>query len=271
MSGVKKDRTPDEVAAEFAGTRSVMDSRVRVDDDPEPDHARIAGLTREGTTDLDEQIRAVEQEILAESAGDTPAPPPASPAHIDPPAATLENIMKMMVAALGQIAAGQANSAHVAAQALDQAAKQQQPDNKFSHNISDFNPQGDSMYPRPKLKCEMFIPWEAEPESLNFEELELLNLLEDGEFVIKRNDNMKVQVTVKIQMNLNGKPNRLLMNSETAYNDDNHWMMPPLVSILRQVLATRPGTKEAAARVLTMDERVEMVLSGALPVSVGVR
>lgn len=262
MAGQKKDRSPEEVAQEFAGTRSVMDTSSRVNDDPEPDHARLAGLTRVGTVDDDRsdeaEIAALEREL-------------SGPATVDPPAATLENIMKMMVAALAQISAGQNQSAKIAQKALEEAARAQQPDNKIAPGISDLNPQGDLEFPRPRLKCEMFIPWEAEQEGLTWEEIELLNLLEEGEYAIKRNDGVKVGVKVQIQFNLNGKPNRLLMNSENSFNDENHWMMPTLVSILRQILASRPHTKVAAAQVVTMDERVQMVETGELAISAGRR
>ena len=117
----------------------------------------------------------------------------------------------------------------------------------------------------------MLIPWEAEYDSSTYEEIELLNLLEEGEFIIKRNDGVKVRVDVKMQYNLNGKPSRIVLNSETAFNEENHWMMPPLTATLRQVLNARPHTKAAAAKVLTMDERVAMVEQGTLPVSVGQR
>lgn len=280
----KKERSPDEVAAEFASERIESSLRQRVD--PEPDYAREAGLTRVGIVDpdapqmpvlpSDPSFEAIAGEVLgqapqAQQPPTAPQPVPTPGGSVAVPQATLENIMIMLVDALGKIAAGQQNAAAAAAQALETAARQQQPDNKHSHLICDLNPQGDRQYARPPLKCKMFIPWEAEPESLTFEEIELLNLLEEGEFIIKRNDGVKVNVTVRMTHNLNGKPDRLLLNSETAFNEENHWMMPPLTSTLRQILATRPHTKKAALEVLTMEERYDMVASGELPVSVGVR
>ena len=249
----RKDRSPEEVVAEFNGARDgdvVFDPNERVNDDPEPDIDALEGRTVVGTVD-----------------DGTPAAP-----LISSNAPVVEaNVLQALVVALQQIASGQVNSQRAATEALDMAARQQQPDNKFAPNISDYNPQGDRQFPRPKLKCEMFLPWEAEAESLTYEEIELLNLLEDGEYMIKRNDGAKVKVVVKLKMNTNGTPDVLMMNSEAAFNDENHWMMPGLTIILRQILESRPHTRTAAQKIYTMDTRVVMVESGELAVSVGSR
>lgn len=253
-----RDRTDEEVARDFAmGTDGdvVFDPNITVNDDPEPDFAALAGLTTVGTVESD--------------SSPAPVATPIDPTSIPEP--TMANIMLMLVKALETVAAGSANSQQMAAAALDQAARQQQPDNKFAPAISDFNPQGDLTYPRPPLKCQMFIPWEAEQESLTYEEIELLNLLESGEYGIRRNDGLRVNIKVRLKTNLNGKPDTLLMNSESAYNEENSWMMPGLVSVLRQILAQRPDTKFAASKVLTMEERIDMVRNGSLLVSVGQR
>jgi len=241
----QKDRSPEEVAASFAGAK---DGDVVFDPgaDPEPDVDALAGRTTVGTVGMDD--------------------PPAPQAPV-----TMENVLAALVVALQQIASGQVNSQKAATEALDMAARQQQPDNKFAPGISDYNPQGDREYPRPSLKCPMFLPWEAEQESLTFEEIELLNLLEDGEYTVKRNDGVKIGVTIKIKVNRNGTPDVLMMNSEAAFNEEHHWMMPGLTVILRQVLDSRPNTRIAAAKVLSMDMRVAMVASKELPVSVGAR
>lgn len=218
--------------------------------------------------------RSVPLRDVGEERIPTPLPPsePAmgsTPGQI--PQASLENIMLMLVDALRGVASGQANAQQVAAAALESAARQQQPDNKFAPLISVFNPQGDLQYPKPDLKCKMYLPWEAEKESLTWEEIELLNLLQAGEYTVKRNDGTKIMITVKIVRNLNGRPERLLMNSETGFNDDNHWLMPPLTTTLRNILDQNPETKQLAREILTMDERYDLVLEGKLPVSVGQR
>lgn len=199
----------------------------------------------------------------------TPTPAPAPVAL--PDNASMADIVRALVGALQSIASGQQDARSAAQQALDMSAKMQQPDNRNAPRISVFNPQGDLYFPRPALKCKMFIPWQAEAESLTFEEIELLNLLEPGEFSIARNDGKKVNVIIRAAMNDNGRMDRLLLNSETAFNNDNHWMMPPLTVLLRQILESRPFTREASRQVLTMDERFEKVASGEFAVSVGTR
>ena len=265
MVSKRRERTPEEVAASFVDSTGGLKDGLRDGDtvfdpfagDPEPDLAREAGLTTIGTVDMP---------------GD---PPPAAPAPAPTlpggSSVTMETVLLALTRALEGIAAGQVNSQRAATEALDMAAKMQQPDNRTGPNISDFNPQGDSQHPRPKLRCPMFLPWEAEPESLTWEEIELLNLLREGEYAVRRNDGVKVRVTIRVKMNLNGTPDILLMNSESAFNDENSWMMPPLVDILRQILMSNPETKHAGASVMTMDERRAAVAARELPVSVGLR
>lgn len=253
MRTTRRERTPEEVAASFIDPSGGLSDGLRdgdtvYDPNPEIDLARDAGLTVVDTVDAPD---------------DTPGPIPVP--------VTMETVLLALTKALEGIASGQVNSQRAATEALDMAAKMQQPDNRTGPNISALNPQGDSQYPRPKLRCVMFLPWEAEAESLTWEEIELLNLLRQGDYAVRRNDGVKVQVTVKVKMNLNGTSDTLLMNSEAGYNDENAWMMPPLTNILRQILMGHPETKHAAASVMTMDERRAAVMAKELPVSVGLR
>lgn len=254
MAARRKDRSSEEVAAGFMGNDGDEIIIPGVNDDPEPDYAALEGRTTVGTVEDD-------------GVGGVLASLPASP--MTP--ATESAVLSALVSALEKIASGQVNSQRAATEALDMSARLQQPDNKLSPGVSSFNPQGDREYPRPALKCPMFLPWEAEQGSLTFEEIELLNLLEEGDYAVKRNDGTKLKVAVKIKMNMNGTPDTLFMNSEAAFNEENHWMMPSLVIILRQVLDANPNTRKAANEVMTMDERVEAVRSGELTVSVGAR
>lgn len=173
---------------------------------------------------------------------------------IDPQLAQLLQGMMatMQVLVQQQIAGNTANA--------DALRKSQDPSNMFAPDFSVFNPRGEKAHPRPKLKCRMFIPWEAEWESLTREEIELLNLLEPGEFFLKRNDESRVIMTVKADINPNsGKYDRLLMNSETALNNDYHWLMPPLRIWLREILKQRPATKAAARKIMTMEHEFLLV------------
>lgn len=56
--------------------------------------------------------------------------------------------------------------------------------------ISCFNPQGEKDYPMPRLKCEVWMPWIEHPNyhGNTWEEVELLNLIEPGEYTVTLND-----------------------------------------------------------------------------------
>lgn len=145
-------------------------------------------------------------------------------------------------------------------QSTEAILKGKDPSNFFSTEISAFNPRGDREYPRPMLKCKMHLPWEAERECLTREEIELLNLLEPGDFLVKRNDDSMIKVTVRARSNANThKPEVLLMNSETGFNNDYAWLMPPLRVMLRQMLKQRADTRDAAQSIMTMEEELELI------------
>lgn len=114
---------------------------------------------------------------------------------------------------------------------------------------------------KPPLKCMMMIPWVAEWESLTREEVELLNLLEDGAYSIKRSDRSKVLLTIQIRYGADNKtPSALFINHETAFNQDNFRNMPPLSDMLRDILKQhdRPIAHKAAS-ILTDEEEEALI------------
>lgn len=149
------------------------------------------------------------------------------------------------------------------------------PSNEVVPMISVFNRRGqllpdDATGPRkPHLKCLMMIPWLVEWESVTREEAELLNLLEAGDYQMKRVDNSKVRVTVKMEYNTDGKrPSRLLLNHDTAFNNDNFRLVPDLVGMLRQILKQHdPEIAMLASRVMSDEEEEAMIEAGRLSVS----
>lgn len=178
----------------------------------------------------------------------------AGPAPMDPILVTLlAGMMETMKSLVQQQVVGNAGAAEA-------IRKSQDPSNMFAPDMSVFNPRGERDFPRPQLKCRMFLPWEAERESLTREEIELLNLLEPGEFFIRRNDESRMMVDIKATINPNsGKFDRLLMNSETGFNNDYHWLVPPLRHMLRQILRQRPATAKAADAVMTTEREIELI------------
>lgn len=176
------------------------------------------------------------------------------PSPIDP---TLAALLSAMMATMERIVQAQVAGNASNAEAL---RKSQDPSNPFAPGTSVFNPRGERDHPRPQLKCKMFLPWEAEVESLTREEIELLNLLQPGEFYIRRNDESRIMMEIKATINPNsGKFDRLLMNSETALSNDYHWLMPPMRNYLRQILNQRADTKSIASRVMTMEQELELI------------
>lgn len=176
------------------------------------------------------------------------------PSPIDPAlAALLSGMMKTMEALVkSQVAASDANSKAI--------RRGQDPSNVFAPDISCFNPRGEREHPRPKLQCKMFFPWEAEWESMTREEIELANLLEAGEYYVKRNDDSRIIMNIKTTIHPNTmKPERLLINHDTALNNDYHWLMPPMRMWLRQILDQRPHTKAAAKKVMSMEDEIALI------------
>lgn len=158
------------------------------------------------------------------------------------------------------------------------------PSNEFPHLRSVFNRRGvllDEQYPeghagidgadpvKPPLKCLMLIPWLAEWESLTREEVELLNLIQPGEYVVKRIDNSKIKITVSIEYKIDGTtPTRMLINHETAYNNDNQRLWPPIPEWCRQILRQHdPEIARLAAAVMTDEEEEALIEAGELLVS----
>ncbi len=114
------------------------------------------------------------------------------------------------------------------------------------------------------------IPWLVEWEGCTREEVELLNLLEGGSYTIKRADRSKINVEVVIDYKADRvTPSLLTVRHESAFNNDNFKMMPPLADMLRDMLKQHDRTIAlAAASVLTDEEEEALIEAGDLSVSV---
>lgn len=137
------------------------------------------------------------------------------------------------------------------------------PENKFFPAISDFNLRGEKDFPRPQLRCEYFLPWPVKPsasEELTREEVELLNLMVQGEHMVIRADRTRVKVICRIHTKLDSdEPSRVVLNHETAFNNDYHRLMP--YDWIRQMVESNPKTRAAAKAVLTMDEEAALIVA----------
>jgi hypothetical protein len=166
----------------------------------------------------------------------------------------------------------------------DEQRRAHRPSNEFPHLRSVFNRRGvllDEQFPeghagvegadpvkRP-LKCTMMLPWLAEWESLTREEVELLNLLQPGGYVIRRIDNSRIKIDVACEYKVDGvTPTRLVVNHETAYNNDNHKLWPSIVEWTRQALKQHDREIQVRAAAIMSDEEEEALIeAGQLVVS----
>jgi hypothetical protein len=164
----------------------------------------------------------------------------------------------------------------------NETRRSNRPSNEVVPNISVFNRRGvllplDAEGPRKQpLKCIMLIPWLAEWESLTREEVELLNLLEPGEYMLPLIDRSKVKMEVRVDYKVDGKtPHRLLMNNVgadgqpgTAFNNDNFRLIPPLSDMLRSILRQHSKEIRDRARAVLSDEEEEALIeAGELLIS----
>lgn len=174
-------------------------------------------------------------------------------------------LMELLTQAFTSMTKAQLEGANVIARA-------QRPSNQIIPGVSVFNRRGETLpdYSKPRLKCLMLLPWIAEWESLTREEVELLNLLEAGEYKVKRIDNSPVKLSVHIDYGVdNITPSRLLINHETAFNNTNRGLMPSLVEMVRQMLRQHPPlTKVVASKVMSDEEEEALIEAGELSVSV---
>lgn len=131
---------------------------------------------------------------------------------------------------------------------------------------SPFNPRGDKDFPMPDLKCEMWIPFkitDAHTGGLDREEVELLNLLEPGEYTIEMNDGATQKVcVVGVSNTETGKLSKLSMvgprdedgRHTGLFIKERRQQFPSLKSMLRQIVG-----EELTAGVLTMRDEVRRI------------
>lgn len=179
-----------------------------------------------------------------------------------------EELMIRLSAALERVSEAQLEGSKLIA---DETRRAHRPSNEVVPHVSVFNRRGILLpdYQKPKLKCIMLLPWLVEWESITREEVELLNLLQAGEYVMKRIDNSKVRVDVRIEYKTDGvTPSRLLLNHDTAFNNDNFKLVPPMPDMLRQLLKQHdPEIRSIAAAIMTDEEEEALIEAGELTVS----
>lgn len=187
--------------------------------------------------------------------------------------------MLRLTEALERVSQAQVDGAKIIASEHRRANR---PSNEVIPGLSVFNRRGtllpdDAPGPRkPPLKCLMLIPWLAEWESCTREEVELLNLLEPGDYTLALQDRSKVKMQVKVNYKADGVSlSRLTLcqvddegNPGSAFRQGEHRNIPALSDLLRYLLKQhRLEVRALAAAVMTDEEEEALIEAGALSVS----
>lgn len=163
-----------------------------------------------------------------------------------------------------------ANSVALMSQMQKNAAR---PSNNIAHMRSVFNLRGETLegYTKPVLCCEMMVPWRVENESSTREEVELFNLVAQapGNYVIRRVDDSRIKLSVVREMDESEtKAVKVTFKHDTAFRNEYKGTMPPMWSILRQILSqASEDLRKQASLVLTMDEEAALIEAGKLTVA----
>jgi hypothetical protein len=181
-----------------------------------------------------------------------------------------------MAQVLARLVAIQEGSQEVQKAQLKQTAPKS---NTAAPKISVYNPRGQKDYPLPRLKCEIYAPFQITPELqegspyLDREEVELFNLLEPGEYQITLVDDSPVPVCVVATKNtLTGVIERMGLvgpkDPDTGqhtplFTRTNKQTFPPLRKMLREMVG------DAAGSVMPMTIERRQIASGELAISVG--
>ncbi len=168
----------------------------------------------------------------------------------------------------------------------EQLRQTRQKNNARAPEISVFNPQGQKDYPMPVLQCEVLMPWPLRASDMNggltYEEVELMNKIKPGEYVLELLDGTAVQCCVLGTKNsISGKIERLAFmgqfdaearNYSTLFSKERRNIMPSMVNTLKQIIDQMPDANYDD--VMSMKERTRRTHLPAsdpkhLPVSVG--
>lgn len=189
------------------------------------------------------------------------------------------DVLSKLTRALERVSEAQVEGAKIIATETRRAHR---PSNEVVPQVSVFNRRGvllsadDAGPHKPPLKCAMMVPFLIEWESCTREEVELLNLLQPGEYRLSLIDKSRVKVGIRIDYKLDGvTPSRLLLNSQgengepgSAFNNDNFRLLPSLADMLRQVLRQHDKETVALATAVMSDEEEEALIgAGQLRIS----
>jgi len=204
---------------------------------------------------VDDEITDPLSEGAGEVVEDAPRPyqtkvappvPAAPPFDMQAFAATLAQAMAAAMAQSGQMSAQMTQDVVTAAL---QQARTKIPENETHPMMSAFNPRGDRDYPRPGLRCPMFLgqydedgkvvpAFEIAEDRCTVDEQIALNQVRQGVYDFVRNDNKRGRVVVQERRDENGEPRRLVIAFPHGWlGKDQHQFLPSQTRIAEQLTA----------------------------------
>lgn len=158
-----------------------------------------------------------------------------------------------MSAALEKLATIAEHSQKVQQAQLKQTAPRS---NAQGPRTSAYNPRGEKDFPMPELKCLMMMPYEQKPglHALDREEVELVNLVEPGKYMVEMNDGAVRPILLVGKRNrVTGHVDQIIWQGELdedsghptpLFSGHNKQEFPSLKIILRQMLGQKSAFRD---------------------------
>jgi hypothetical protein len=157
----------------------------------------------------------------------------------------IQGIVAAVIAAMQANGQSQAEAIAAAMKEAANSAREPIPENKVSPGVSVFNPLGEREHPLPPLECDTFwgvydddgkIAPAFEMVNLKREEIEGLNTITQGEYLVERTDGQKGLVKVQVRKDLNGKPTRKVIAVPHGwFARDKYQHVPSVVDLTEQI------------------------------------
>lgn len=144
--------------------------------------------------------------------------------------------------------------------------------------ISVFNHRGEKDFPMPALKCEIRAPWQSKPgfHGLTREEVELFNLLQQGQYPVELTDGSRITINVVgVKNSQNGTLEHMTLcgmyDEESRiyaalFTKENKQLFPAMTTLLRQMIGdaadgVMPMREELARTKLPADDPKHLAVS----------
>jgi hypothetical protein len=135
-------------------------------------------------------------------------------------------------------------------------AHRARPENPEHSRVSAFNPKGLPDWERPQLKCEFWwVGYPLTPETLLDDEIEWLNLLEPGAFMVTKGNGNRIPFTVTPKLRMDGSYERLEV--QFPCKDENRSDHRSMIDYIREALGDKvPSLADLQAEVARLKKLV---------------